>query len=1104
MWRRSIALFLTVVALLIPQTSFSQDLVPAQHVSLVLVIDSSGSMAKTDPTYLRITSAKLLVSLLDINDEVGLVEFGTDVTLAIDLVKIQTDSDKNSIYGNLDKIVTLDYASTDMAEALEWAGDIIYEANPNNDRYIVLLTDGEPDSAPLAKEKASTLGVPVLCIGLGLRDAAQAFLEELANLTGGRVFDADNANDLSDTYLSVLGQLKDRNIAISEQEAGDANLLRLIKIDPATGEYILNVGPALLGVTFALIQSGVDCKSNECLAITKPGGIVLSAKDPGVEHWAEKDFAVVSIAYPVEGKWRVRVVYPQPANLRAILKSRLRMRLVSPAQFLQPAGKGLELVAQLYRESDAGELEKIVGEPERLVTVEIQRTGTIELGDAIDLYDDGSHGDKVTGDGDFTNIYPNTGIPGEYTLRLETIEQGIPVHFVPPPIQIEEFPISVLTSHMPNQVVTVALGEPLEFTAGMELAEAELLSAWAEVTRSDGKPVPRVDMPVTAGLASGNFKPEMPSTTVTIVVYATANYKGVLYEAASPSVSIVVNIQPLLRHDLTLTADFGAGYTLKELQPVSFTACALSSQAVQLSAQVIGLPWLRVRVEPPILSPGIETPVTIYPELAEGQGVLQPGQYDGTLLLETVPAMVMAPSFSIPLRLELIQPQLSHTLNTTTNFGAGFSLQELKPVTFEARLFGSQPVRPSAQITGLSWLQVRVEPLVLSPGVVTRMDLYAELKPGQELPAAGHVYTGTLVLKTEPEVAVEPLAELPLTLELLQPGINHTLPRAEFGTIANLSQLPQLSPIDFVVYSSLPSPASLEAHLIGPDGKENKRVRLVLTPDEVPERDRTQVQLSLKPVGSPGGPPLLVGRTLEGTVVISATTAEGLNLTVQPRQDRVPFHLHECSRLSGIIEGLGQACLLILVILVILVSAYFVAMVIWGGLRYWSGSLPAGMVLQQVEERNGVFVEADDYSPLSNYRKLRHRLFGIVLTAAQDHGTPVYYEDDIGKILGWLWAQVFDAKRRDITLPNPVESQEGKKEVMKTNLMRLLGNRGQLDLVKMNDEQVQVKRPLLIEGKPQPGEMTTNTIYEGSPFTLQAGDIICLKDVNYRYQRPGT
>ena len=65
-------MLLAVFIILAPEAGNAQA---RGNIDVALVIDSSGSMKKTDPRSLRIPAAKLFISLLDSNDRAAVLSF---------------------------------------------------------------------------------------------------------------------------------------------------------------------------------------------------------------------------------------------------------------------------------------------------------------------------------------------------------------------------------------------------------------------------------------------------------------------------------------------------------------------------------------------------------------------------------------------------------------------------------------------------------------------------------------------------------------------------------------------------------------------------------------------------------------------------------------------------------------------------------------------------------------------------------------------------------------------------------------------------------------------------------------------------------------------
>ncbi|CAG0935158.1 hypothetical protein TFLX_03990 [Thermoflexales bacterium] len=1017
MSRENTLLFLILIALIalpVSEAIADQGPLPAQHVSLVLVVDSSGSMANTDPNYLRRTSSKLLVSLLDIGDEVGFIEFGTDVIRSMDLIRIAGDSTKQAVLNELSKIATRsDW--TDMKAAFKQACAIIGGANPENDRYIVFLTDGMPQpkesatwsAAQLAAYKQETktvvhdCGVPVLSIGLSPQ-VDEGFLQELAGaLPGGQVYLAKDASALPDAYLRIFGQLTDRNVAVARQESGDGNLLRLIDADPVTGEFVLKVNRAMLGVMFVLVQPGVDCSNVACLTITGPDDQIVRPGTPDVHYEVGVDYEVVSIP-PIEGEWRIRLANLQQANLRAIIRSRLRMRLLAPSQFLQPLGQPLTLTVQVYREMDNSDLETVVGEPERKVIVSVHRPDSSV--DALTLYDDGTHDDNTAGDGNFTNTYANTNAAGNYWLELQTTDGEIPVKSVSPQIKIDAFPVPILIAPQPAQLQPVGPGEAIELKARMELAgatpEVQLRSAWAEVRRSDDKPVSRIDMIVDGGQATGALKLDIPSTRAVVVIHARANYDGTEYETQSAPVELPIEIRPLLNYDLINAADFGTAFTIDKLKHVIFKAQALTGSNLRLRFEAIDVPDLQVNVQPITLIPAADTTVEI-------------------------------------------------SLEAGLNFK----------------------------------------------------------------PTAGQIYSGTLLLNTDPQVEVRPAARIPFKFKLDKPSFTHTLDQADFGSINDLNTVSSISPLQFTVVSSLPSDLPLVARLVDDQGKDLDLVRPILRPPMLPASGISTVTLGLESRNEAGGPTLFAGRTITGKVLLNVRMPDGSEF---PSDKPAPvFSLHERSQWDVFWQRVGSTVLAVLVLLLatalVSVILYLLAALAWGISRLKPKTLGEGWLVEGDAVAGGQeFHETGNRYPLSMWTHMRHRLFGVLISD-QDRRTTTLPGSKLDYILSWPWRLVDDPLSPDLELfdngnqgdrmLDAMNSATGTEQDGRDRLSkcaRILRRKGMLQLMNMDSpDAIKVGRAV---NDPSAGDRLDVIEVYGQPRTLKTGDLIFMHSKSYRYE----
>ena len=80
-----------ITALIVLVLAFSSTFGENNGIDVVLAIDTSGSMKKTDPNNLRSEASKLFISLLSEDSRVALVTFDTKATTLSPLLDLGTD-----------------------------------------------------------------------------------------------------------------------------------------------------------------------------------------------------------------------------------------------------------------------------------------------------------------------------------------------------------------------------------------------------------------------------------------------------------------------------------------------------------------------------------------------------------------------------------------------------------------------------------------------------------------------------------------------------------------------------------------------------------------------------------------------------------------------------------------------------------------------------------------------------------------------------------------------------------------------------------------------------------------------------------------------------
>ncbi len=203
--------------------------VPVEQASIVLVTDHSGSMSADDVDPSRMAAAQgaahTFIDELPGRVKIGAVAFAE----APDMVQApSTDHELSRA------IIDNQRASggTAIGDALETALTLLTKGSPNHPpAAVVLLSDGKDTASNIdpitAANNAKRLKVPVYTVALGTTDATipdpsspfggrlsvppdRETLQQIAEITGARAFETDDAGDLKAIYERLGSQLGTR------------------------------------------------------------------------------------------------------------------------------------------------------------------------------------------------------------------------------------------------------------------------------------------------------------------------------------------------------------------------------------------------------------------------------------------------------------------------------------------------------------------------------------------------------------------------------------------------------------------------------------------------------------------------------------------------------------------------------------------------------------------------------------------------------------------------------------------------------------------------------------------------------------------------------
>jgi Ca-activated chloride channel family protein len=212
-----------IVALAQPRLSKSTTEVKASGIDIACALDLSGSMNTGD--YIvngrqvsRIDMAKpVLKKFIEgrPNDRIGLVVFAAQAFIATPLTL-----DHDYLLDNIDRlgIGTINSDATAIGDGITTALNRLRDLKSKS-KIIVLMTDGGNNSGKIdpitATHAAQALGVKIYTIGLGNREIVRQMglppgylpdedtLQQIADMTGGKYYRADNADKFKAIYAEI-------------------------------------------------------------------------------------------------------------------------------------------------------------------------------------------------------------------------------------------------------------------------------------------------------------------------------------------------------------------------------------------------------------------------------------------------------------------------------------------------------------------------------------------------------------------------------------------------------------------------------------------------------------------------------------------------------------------------------------------------------------------------------------------------------------------------------------------------------------------------------------------------------------------------------------
>ncbi|WP_368491027.1 VWA domain-containing protein [Clostridium sp. BJN0013] len=271
---------------------------------VIFALDSSGSMAESDPEKIREEAIKMFLDMGQIQgNKAGLVAYSDSIVREHNLDSINSSEDRDRIKSMASNISL--GQKTDTGRGLLEAVKLMESGHKSgNNPVIILLSDGKNDPERSQDESLNDLknalqickskGYPVYTIGLnynGTVDKTQ--LGDISSSTGGKNYITNTASDLP----AILTDIYADNSKLKVQDGGT------IKANGDFQELKVNIPNSnVLEANISMLSSTpVEVK------LLNPSGSEVSIPSENTLFTSSNKYSMLKLINPVKGQWTVKV-----------------------------------------------------------------------------------------------------------------------------------------------------------------------------------------------------------------------------------------------------------------------------------------------------------------------------------------------------------------------------------------------------------------------------------------------------------------------------------------------------------------------------------------------------------------------------------------------------------------------------------------------------------------------------------------------------------------------------------------------------------------------------------------------------------------------------
>lgn len=319
MKKKLLSMFLLLSMLICGLITIHAENEPVEGKNIMLVIDGSGSLKKTDKEMLRIEAVKTFLGLLpESGSSIGAIVFDNKIRLNTGSIQMDSKKDKAKLISDIkvaaeeaiEASSSPDEGWTDIGNALltaitELTQNATFSSAPN---YIILFSDGETDLGNEAATKESLekevkaiksakgLSIPIYSVCLNTEGSVDTSeIKAISSNTSGayqEVRNADNLNDVFEMFYSLI--FGEGIVPIEGKTDSESNYTRDFKV-PSVGIEELNL----------IIKTET---SNPDISLTRPNGVEVTADE--LKKWTQTqndNYRLIKMIHPDAGDWKLNI-----------------------------------------------------------------------------------------------------------------------------------------------------------------------------------------------------------------------------------------------------------------------------------------------------------------------------------------------------------------------------------------------------------------------------------------------------------------------------------------------------------------------------------------------------------------------------------------------------------------------------------------------------------------------------------------------------------------------------------------------------------------------------------------------------------------------------